>query len=263
MNDVRLLQFSDTHLFASPQGTLRGVQTLPSLQRVLADAAARANHADALLVTGDIANDEVEGYAHFRRLFEGAGRPVYCVPGNHDDPRALADALPQAPFQVCGHADVGAWRLVLLDSVVPRCDGGRLGASELARLDAALADADTRSALIALHHHPVSMGSRWIDRIGLENADEFFAIVDRHPNVRAIVWGHVHQSFDQRRRGVRLLATPATCSQFLPASDEFKVDQRPPAYRRLLLRADGTLETEVLWVQSAAGVLPSAAAGGR
>jgi Icc protein len=258
MNDVRLLQLSDTHLFASPQGTLRGTQTLPSLQRVLAAAAAHMQQADALLVTGDIANDDPGGYAHFRRLLASAGRPVYCVPGNHDDPQQLAAALPP-PFQVGGHADVGAWRVVLLDSCVPCEPGGHLRTGELTRLERALAAVPDRHALIALHHHPVPMGSHWLDRIGLANAADFFEVIDRHPNVRAIVWGHVHQPFDQRRRGVRLMATPATCAQFLPGADEFRIDQRPPAYRRLLLRADGVLETEVHWVEHGAGILPAAA----
>jgi Icc protein len=66
--------------------------------------------------------------------------------------------------------------------------------------------------------------------------------------VRAIVWGHVHQSYDALRKGVRLLATPSTCAQFLPNSDDFAVDRRPPGYRTLELRADGSLLTEVVWV---------------
>jgi 3',5'-cyclic-AMP phosphodiesterase len=45
-----------------------------------------------------------------------------------------------------------------------------------------------------------------------------------------------------------MLATPSTCAQFLPKSDDFAVDQLPPAYRTLELRADGSLLTEVVWV---------------
>jgi 3',5'-cyclic-AMP phosphodiesterase len=52
---------------------------------------------------------------------------------------------------------------------------------------------------------------------------------------------------------VRLIATPSTCAQFLPRSDDFAVDSRPPAYRTLELRADGTLITEVVWADSSAG----------
>jgi Icc protein len=97
------------------------------------------------------------------------------------------------------------------------------------------------------------MGSRWLDRVGLENAPEFLATIDRHPNVRAVVWGHVHQSYDALRKGVRLLATPSTCAQFLALADDFAVDPRPPAYRTLELRADGSLLTEVVWLDQRAG----------
>jgi Icc protein len=117
-------------------------------------------------------------------------------------------------------------------------------------LENSLATAGKRHVLITVHHHPVAMDSRWLDEVGLANADEFFNILDRFNNVRAILWGHVHQPFDSRRKGVRLLAVPSTCAQFLPKSDEFAVDPRPPAYRRLTLRDDGTVETNLVWLQA-------------
>jgi len=93
------------------------------------------------------------------------------------------------------------------------------------------------------------MASRWLDRVALENSEEFFSLLDRYDNVRAIVWGHVHQAYEGMRKNVRLLATPSTCAQFLPHADEFAVDRRPPAYRTLELRSDGSLLTEVVWVE--------------
>jgi len=255
---VRLLQFSDPHLFASPQGALRGVQTLASMQRVLAHASGRRLNVDALVCTGDIVNDEPEGYAHFARVLGAFGKPVYCIPGNHDDPQRLRSALARPPFQVGGYADLGAWRIVLVDSCEPRQARGRISAAELAALDAALGGCE-RYAMVFVHHHPVAMASRWLDTVGMENADDFFRVLDAHPQVRAVGWGHVHQCFDTRRRGVRLLATPSTCAQFLPQANEFAVDARPPAYRRIALQPDGTLETEVVWVEPASGALDSAA----
>jgi Icc protein len=98
---------------------LRGVPTLASMQRVLAHAGARRLNIDALVCTGDIVNDEPEGYAHFARELGAFGKPVYCVPGNHDDPARLRRALARPPFQVGGYVDLGAWRMVLVDSCVP------------------------------------------------------------------------------------------------------------------------------------------------
>ncbi|MEJ1960118.1 MAG: TraB/GumN family protein [Gammaproteobacteria bacterium] len=151
-----------------------------------------------------------------------------CIPGNHDEPAALYRELRGKPFVTEGHVDMGAWRIVLLDSCLPGSARGHLTKETLAALDSALSSADNLHTLVCLHHHPVAMSSRWLDQVGLDNAAEFFDVIDRHRNVRAIVWGHVHQAYDALRKGVRLIATPSTCAQFLPRSDDFAVDSRPP-----------------------------------
>jgi 3',5'-cyclic-AMP phosphodiesterase len=258
-SDVRLLQLSDPHLLADPDGMLRGVKSLRSLQSVLAHAIQRRNLPDAVLCTGDIVNDDAGGYAHFERELGTLSRPVLCVPGNHDDPALMRRSLNQAPFQVGGYVDLGpSWRVVLVDSCLPGQASGRIGRHELRQLDSALAGSD-RYAMVCLHHHPVSMASNWLDQVGVENADEFFEVLDAHTRVRAVSWGHVHQCFEGRRHGVRLLGTPSTGGQFLPLSDDFAMDARPPGYRRLTLLSDGTIDTEVVWVDEAAQTLHSAA----
>jgi Icc protein len=253
MSVVRLTHFTDPHLYGGETEALRGVATLPALTAALARAQTHDWPPDALLVTGDIVQDDPAGYPHFRRLFGALGRPVLCIPGNHDEPQALRRELAEPPFVVGGHLDLGRWRIVLLDSCLPGSASGYLSAASLAELDTALASAGKRHCLVCLHHHPVPMGSRWLDRVGLENAPEFLATIDRHHNVRGVVWGHVHQTYDALRKGVRLLATPSTCAQFLPMADDFAVDPRPPAYRTLELRADGSLLTEVVWLDQRAG----------
>jgi Icc protein len=245
---TRLLQFTDLHLYRDAAAALRGHATLPALERVLAHA--QANHWDAaaLLVTGDLVQDDAGGYAHVRRLFAGLGKPVHCIPGNHDLVDEMRVALADNPFQLGGHFDIGSWRVVMLDSAEPGTASGRLAPATLAQLDHALGTAGARHALICLHHHPIDMGSLWLDRVGLVNRDDFLAVIDHHPNVRAVLWGHVHQELDTGRRGVRFLSTPATCAQFLPGSDDFAIDTKPPAYRVLSLLDDGTVESHVEWV---------------
>lgn len=252
-NDLRLLQFSDPHLSARADAVLRGVATRPALEAVLRHARAQHANVDALLLTGDLVNDDAGGYAGIRELFGAFGKPVLCLPGNHDEPEAMQRELPAPLFQVGGHTDMGAWRIVMLDTCVPGKAHGRLSARELQRLAAALEGAGERHVLIGLHHHPVRQGSRWLDSVYLQNADEFLAVTDRSSAVRAMVWGHVHQQFDSRRKGVRLLSVPSTCAQFLPHADQFALDPSPPGYRRLTLCADGSIDTEVVRVPLHAG----------
>ena len=140
----------------------------------------------------------------------------------------MARVLQGAPFQLGGSARFPGWVVVMLDSFLAGKAQGRLSPASLAELDATLKAHANLHALVCLHHHPVTMDSRWLDQVGLENPDEFFAVLDRHRNVRAVLWGHVHQIHAEERNGVKLLSTPSTCAQFLPRSDSFAIDRRPP-----------------------------------
>lgn len=246
---MQILQFTDPHLFGPADGRLRGVETDSSLRAVLDHAFSEVPNPAALLVTGDLVQDDGAGYLRFRSIFGNSQQPVLCIPGNHDDPALMRRELNAAPFQICGTLRVGAWQLIMLDSCDPGEDGGRLAAAELERLDAALSGS-TAHALVCLHHHPIPMGSRWLDAIGLANAEDFWHIIDSHPQVRGVAWGHVHQDYAARRGNVSLFATPSTGAQFSPGSDHFALDARPPAWRRFKLHSDGRIESQTHWVDS-------------
>ncbi len=255
---MKILQITDPHLYGSATGALRGVVTDASLRLVIDEAYARVPDFAAVLVTGDLVQDDPSGYLRFRSIFADSRKPVLCIPGNHDEPRIMRQSLSAAPFQFCGAYSAGGWQFVMLDSCDPGRVGGRLTGRELERLDRTLG-ASPEHAMVCLHHHPIDMGSRWIDTIGLANCDEFWRVIDAHPQVRAVIWGHVHQEYEGSRGGVRLFATPSTGAQFLPKSDSFAVDVRPPAYRPFSLHPDGRLESEIRWVESLG--LPHAASG--
>jgi len=247
---VNLVQLTDQHLFTDPGRALRGVPTLPALRATLAAAREDLAGCDAILATGDLVQDDPGGYAHFRREFEALGKPVLCIPGNHDDLKAMHTELSQPPFQLGGIYDAGDWRVILLDSTVPGQTGGALSDSTLQLLNDSLAAAPARHALVCLHHHPVPMKSRWLDTVGLTNPGDFFEVLSRHTQVRGVLFGHVHQEVDDVREGLRILATPSTCSQFKPHSDDFAIDEAPPAWRTLVLHGDGSIDTRVHQLRS-------------
>src|SRR5215472_325434 len=129
---LRLNHFTDPHLYGSETESLRGVATLPALTATLAHAQARDWPPDAVLVTGDIVQDDPAGYTHFCRLFGALGMPVLCLPGNHDEPAAMRRELNRSPFVIGGHVDLGLWRIILLDSCKPGSASGYLTAQSLA-----------------------------------------------------------------------------------------------------------------------------------
>lgn len=89
------------------------------------------------------------------------------------------------------------------------------------------------------------MNSDWLDRIKLQNAEELFDVINRYPQVRLVVFGHIHQEFERSRRGVRYLGSPSTCVQFIPESERFSWDKREPGFRLIELYPDGTFETRI------------------
>ena len=248
---IRLVQFTDCHLYGDPGERLRGIATLESL-KAMVDQAVRAQRGwDATLLTGDLVHDDPGGYAHIRDVFGAFDHPVHCLPGNHDDPVAMRRVLANPPFVHGGHAELGDWLIVMLDSCRANSADGTLSIQELGRLDNLLSRRSAPHALVCLHHHPVRMGSRWLDQVGLTNPADLFAVIDAHPQVRGILWGHVHQQYDGRRGAVRLFGTPSTCVQFMPGIDGFAIDRRPPGYRRLELSHDGSIDTSVEWAAAA------------
>lgn len=244
-DSLLLVQLSDSHLFAEADGRLLGMDTADSLRQVVRQVLDEQLTIDLVLATGDLSQDgSVESYRKFRELTETIAAPTRWFPGNHDE---------LAPMrEVCGGADLldpvvdlGGWRIILLDSTIPGAVPGQMSAEQLALLDEALNAARDRHVLVAFHHHPVPIGSQWMDRIGIRNPHDLFAVLDRHPQVRCLLWGHVHQEFDRMHGDVRLLASPSTCVQFAPGSEDFCVDSQAPGYRWLRLFPDGRLETGV------------------
>jgi Icc protein len=259
---VRLLQITDTHLFADPGGRLLGVDTLATLDAVIALAERDGPAFDAVLATGDMVHDgSPEGYDRLCERLSRFGCPVYGLPGNHDAPERMRQKMSRAPFQYLGTATHGDWQIVLLDSTVPGEDGGALSDAELARLDQTLGARASAHALVCLHHAPQSVGSAWIDTMVLRNGDALLRTVGRHPKVRGLVFGHIHQDYSVERDGVRLLAAPSTCVQFAPRQPRFTVDLEPPGYRRITLLSDGTIETAVRRLDGTPAAIDRAARG--
>lgn len=243
----RLLQISDPHIYADPEGNLLGQKTRLTLELVLNLAQANYGVADRVLLTGDLAQDASP--LAYRYLAERCGRlrlPCHALPGNHDDPAGMTQILRDGPIDTKRHQiDCSSWNLIMLDSTLAGEESGHLAEGQLKRLTRALTARPQAPALVALHHQPVQVGSPWLDDLALNNPEDLFAILDRQPQVRGIVFGHVHQAFTAERKGVVLLGAPSTCIQFLPGSTDFAIDQATPGFRWLELHPNGAIDTGI------------------
>jgi 3',5'-cyclic-AMP phosphodiesterase len=242
-----VLQLTDLHIFEDANRTLLPIDTKESFKRVLDFALADDEDWDLIVLSGDLADlGEAASYAWIAEVFSELEIPTVAVAGNHDD-RAHLEKYFQCPSAL----SLGEWQISLLDSCPLSKVTGELGEKELIGLRQRIEAHPENPHLIFLHHPPISLNSSWMDGMGLKNASAFWDCIENQDNVVAVVNGHVHQNFDTYREGVRVLSSPSTCTQFVPRTDRFALDPRPPGYRKLKLSDDGDIITEVKRVPSA------------
>lgn len=241
---IELVQLTDPHLYADTSEGLYGVNSYQSFAAVVAEAARQP--IDLVLLTGDLVHDESEqGYKNLRRSLQPLNAPIHLIPGNHDDFAFMQTEFNQGLISCEKQIELGNWQVLMLNSQVPGQVQGHLDETELSWLEQCLDNTGDRHSIIFLHHNPVAVDCKWLAPLGLDNAEKLFELIAAYPQVKALVWGHVHQEFSEERAGVRLLSTPSTCIQFKPGVDDFELDYLPAGYRWFRLFEDGGLETGV------------------
>lgn len=241
---LRIAQVTDLHLFAKSDQCLLGMPTLRSLNALIEQLQWLRPQLDLLLLTGDLSQDgTIESYERLQAALSPLKIPIYWLPGNHDCVEAMERSLTR--FYPDKAFERGGWRFLLLNSQDPGCVHGRLSVESLTWLDRQLTQNPKIPTVVSLHHPPFSVNSTWLDTSILQNSTELLEILDRAAQVKLVVFGHIHQEFQQQRGDATFLGTPSTCIQFARESDEFALGQEPPGFRLILLYPDGTWESQV------------------
>lgn len=234
---VRILQITDTHLFAGETDTLLGINTLHSYHAVLDAIVKQQLPADLIVATGDLVQDQ--STRAYQRFTDGIARlPAPCVwlPGNHDYQPSMAQELAAAGISPSKQVLLGdQWQILLLDSQVQSVPHGELSDDQLIWLDNCLAQHPDRYTVVMLHHHPLASGCTWLDQHSLRNSHMLAEVLTRYQNIEGILCGHIHQDLDVMWNGIRMLATPSTCVQFKPHCTNFTLDTAAPGWRYLEL----------------------------
>lgn len=243
---VRLVQFTDCHIFATAEECLRGWNTRQSFAAVSNVAIEHSGKLDLLLATGDLSQDGTKAsYDYLAQRFDGIGVPTFWLPGNHDDGDAIREHFRGKWVHASKHVLIGNWQIVMLDSTIEGQVYGRVPSTQLEFLERTLKTYPHRHALVCLHHQALDCGSEWLDLKGLKDSAQLRTQLAQHDNVRAVLWGHVHQESDRIIDDVLWMSTPSSCVQFKPGSKNFALGSEAPGYRHLSLHADGRIETAV------------------
>ncbi|MEO8264804.1 MAG: metallophosphoesterase [Ilumatobacteraceae bacterium] len=193
-----LVQISDSHLREAPHTP---VDKDPDASLSATVAAVRDIHADLVVLTGDLADDgTIAALSRVRDLVDQLATPCVAVAGNHDD-RAHVLAV----FGSTDTVDLGAWRLLAVESVIPGKDHG---AVDVAALIGRLDRLDDRPTLLAIHHPPTSPSTH--PMFQLIGAEQMLTELRARPHVRAVVSGHLHQAFDRLDGDLRVCGAPSS-----------------------------------------------------
>lgn len=207
---MRILHLSDTHVERTDEPNRHGVAATESLRLMLA-ALRHQRAVDAIVVTGDIADDgAVEAYATVREAVGAFARtwdaPVFFTTGNHDERQAFAKVLGSGHLAADGTeravaalpgaeraavSAVGGYRFVTLDSLVPGEVYGRLGEAQLDWLREVLRVPSERGTVLALHHPPIALDVPTQRAFGLCDPGGLGEVI-RGTDVRVVLTGHFH-----------------------------------------------------------------------
>ncbi|MFI0355245.1 phosphodiesterase [Actinomadura sp. 9N407] len=219
-------QLSDTHFDGGERRAERARRVMARLN---------ALPLDAVLITGDIADNGTSAeYEHAREVL-ASPHPVLMCPGNHDvrGPyrEVLLDERPDGGPIDRVHRVAGAV-FAMCDSTVPGKDHGFLGDATLAWLDRLLAEDPGVPAFVCFHHPPVTLGIPYVDEIRQAGEERLAALIERYPQVVAVLCGHAHTAGATTFAGRPLLVSPGVVSTLrLPWEAEDVIDyEAPPGF---------------------------------
>lgn len=207
-----IAQISDLHIRAGPAGRVNDARLLRVLEQV-ADA-----RPDLVIATGDLVDHgDLDSYRRLAQMLAELPMPVRLGVGNHDRRGAMLRVFPDTPAdggELRYVIDIGARRVIMLDTLLEGRHGGHCSQAQADWLAARLGEAPERPTLIALHHPPVDSGIAWMDvqsqpgwALPLERA------VAGHAQIVGYVAGHIHRGMAMQFMGRPLVVAPSCAPQ--------------------------------------------------
>lgn len=151
---------------------------------------------DAIFISGDLADDGSQwSYKYIDESFKSLGIPTYCCPGNHDNIDLMMKEFKFSFINIQEHVIIDGWNFYLLNTAVKGMSRGFLTEEKLKSIEKIIGNINTPIGFI-LHHPPIEPGG-WLNRRLLEDRDNFNGIIYNYPNVKLILFGHIHYHLKQ------------------------------------------------------------------
>lgn len=254
---------TDLHLRPRGLACYRVSDTNMLAERAIRSLRSLAVKPDALVITGDLTDrDDPREYALAREMLSRLEMPVYLIPGNHDGSDTMRREMSDFPGleqtrdgKIHYTADIGALRLIALDTHVPGKPFGELGPDQLGWLERTLGE-HGKPTLIALHHPPTLSGIAHMDKICLMDAPALAEVIRPYDHVERLLCGHVHRPIVAGFAGKIMTLSPSTGHQVvldLTENGASMFNFEPAAYFLHHHSPDGGVVTHMAYVEDFPG----------
>lgn len=219
--EMKIIHISDTHLRGDNQLSFGKCDTSATVKKAMEffQNMPEKDLPDFFVATGDLAdNGNHTAYGKVHDYFASLPRPVYCVPGNHDNrldmARLLGDKMcpvdpDMAPY-ICYTIEGYPLRVICVDTIVQGKHWGGITEKVANWLEAKLDEQPRKKTLIFTHHPPFDAGMGFMDE-GFENVQRLEEILIRHRKHVQLCCGHMHRSISTNWRGVPASVAAPIC----------------------------------------------------
>lgn len=171
---------------------------------------------DFVFISGDCLNTaHDEELARFQKMIAPLQKPIYIVPGNHDghildephifNQRHFAATFNPQYARRPAEGQAGYFSITIkpgiqfigLDTAIPGAVGGVVDAPQMVWLEAELKAHADKLIIIGCHHplHPLceqDTTGKWLDWFVCANGSQVQTLLDAHPAVKLVLYGHHH-----------------------------------------------------------------------
>jgi Icc protein len=223
-NSLKVIQLSDTHLFANDESEMKGTKSNIKFKTVVEQIyAEELSDTDLIFLTGDLSQDETE--QSYQKLVDTLAPfqiPIYWIPGNHDHIPRMKSVFKKANnFSRIYELTKNGWKFIFLNTKLDGSVEGYLANSELKMLQERIeATKENTKIAIVMHHHPIEVNTPLIDQYILKNRAEFWELVSG-TQVELVICGHVHGDYKIKYNNITVESAPATCLQWQKGTKNF------------------------------------------
>ncbi|MEY3367049.1 MAG: hypothetical protein RI973_204 [Bacteroidota bacterium] len=242
---MKIAQITDLHVSVDNANSF-GVDVRKNFLDIL--QAARESSPDLMVLTGDLCFDQADAavYSWIKSCLDNTGVPYAVIGGNHDESSALARVFQTEHLLRAGelyfHLRIREHELFFLET-----SRGFVSPQQLKWLEQELSGLD-REVVVFMHHPPLIGGVRYMDlHYPLQNMGDIQALFHDFPHAVSVFCGHYHTEKTLHCRNLAVHITPSTYFQIDWRQEKFRVDHLRIAFREILLRQDGAIESTVVY----------------